>query len=456
MKIDFNRSSLFLLTFLLFYGLRCAEEMDYLFDPIELFLPMAFLGLGILVMYKLISFRTETVKASIITLAVFTVSLFYRDIEFFFKSNLFEIRYRTLLIIWIITLIVLIWRIWIVSESKLYRINHYLNILFICLVIYQGILLGKSLVSGNSWKQQLELNVPPIQQLEKRPNIYFILSDAYTNNKALKEYWQYDNSPFTNDLKQMGFIVNDSGSSNYRSTFQTMASVFNASYLKDTSGIKNELLEQNVLRKLIKDSWWGQLLEANGYHIRNYSLFDLGTTKKYYQFNHIAVWDKSGFGDYLLRKSIFFLPFYQYNQIEVPELLDIISKTLDEKPVSPSFTYIHLPIPHLPNYFPNHQVDGIEPPPPYIQQLDYSNGYLLSLVRKILQLDNEAIIIIQGDHGSREAEKNTDAYDAFSAIYMKGENQAEMPASVVNLFPYVLNELGGNIPPKPNLIEQYE
>ena len=38
-----------------------------------------------------------------------------------------------------------------------------------------------------------------------RPTIYYLVMDAYTSNGVLKEYFDFDNSAFTDYLKEKGF-----------------------------------------------------------------------------------------------------------------------------------------------------------------------------------------------------------------------------------------------------------
>ena len=61
-----------------------------------------------------------------------------------------------------------------------------------------------------------------------RPDIYYIILDAYGRNDVLGEF---DNADFLTDLERRGFFVATSATSNYRDTLQSLASSLNFAYL---------------------------------------------------------------------------------------------------------------------------------------------------------------------------------------------------------------------------------
>ena len=63
-----------------------------------------------------------------------------------------------------------------------------------------------------------------------RPDIYYIILDAYGRNDVLGEF---DNADFLTDLERRGFFVATSATSNYRDTLQSLASSLNFAYLDD-------------------------------------------------------------------------------------------------------------------------------------------------------------------------------------------------------------------------------
>ena len=65
------------------------------------------------------------------------------------------------------------------------------------------------------------------------PDIYYIVLDGYANNKALKEYYNYDNSEFLTWLENKGFFVAENSTSNYMCTTYSSTSSLNMRYIND-------------------------------------------------------------------------------------------------------------------------------------------------------------------------------------------------------------------------------
>ncbi len=64
--------------------------------------------------------------------------------------------------------------------------------------------------------------------------------DAYTSNGVLKEYFDFDNSAFTDYLKEKGFYVADKAISNYGQTVLSIPSALNMSYLDSIVDVLGE------------------------------------------------------------------------------------------------------------------------------------------------------------------------------------------------------------------------
>ena len=68
---------------------------------------------------------------------------------------------------------------------------------------------------------------------EPLPDVYIIIMDAYTRDDVLREFHEYDNSPFLDSLKAMGFYVAHGSMSNFRWTRLSFPSFLNMEYLQD-------------------------------------------------------------------------------------------------------------------------------------------------------------------------------------------------------------------------------
>jgi len=65
----------------------------------------------------------------------------------------------------------------------------------------------------------------------EKPDIYYILLDGYPRRDILKAYYQYDNTPFIKQLKDLKFKVLEGGSSNYTRTKYSVRSIFEMDYI---------------------------------------------------------------------------------------------------------------------------------------------------------------------------------------------------------------------------------
>jgi hypothetical protein len=90
-------------------------------------------------------------------------------------------------------------------------------------------------------------NLAPPRQMARAgnfsysPDIYFIVLDQYPRSDTLSNFLHYDNAPFLDHLRQMGFYVVEWSASNYPRTAQSICSTLNMSYLdKELLGPMNE------------------------------------------------------------------------------------------------------------------------------------------------------------------------------------------------------------------------
>jgi hypothetical protein len=66
---------------------------------------------------------------------------------------------------------------------------------------------------------------------QKLPDIYWIILDRYGSANVIDKYWDYDNSPFTDELRARGFYIAEHATANYLKTALSMVSSRNMEYL---------------------------------------------------------------------------------------------------------------------------------------------------------------------------------------------------------------------------------
>ncbi len=298
-----------------------------------------------------------------------------------------------------------------------------------------------------------------------RPDVYYIILDAYTRQDAMQKLYGMDNTPFLNDLAALGFTVASCAQSNYAQTQLSLASSLNMDYLpalgeqytpahSTRAGIQ-ELIEHNAVRKI---------LERYGYRTIAFETGFKGTqwqdAAEYY--SPAAGWLEqmelggglNGFEVLLLRSTAGLivadgaasLPRFLQPELDNPRQIHYnrILFVLDKlKEISltpgPKFVFVHLVIPHPPyvfgadgEYLPLDQEDA----PGYSDQVRFINSRMLPLLEQIIA--NAAIppvIILQGDHGGiGSAPQNR--MRILNALYLSPQAAARLyPAiSPVNTF----------------------
>jgi Sulfatase len=305
-----------------------------------------------------------------------------------------------------------------------------------------------------------------------KPDVYFLLFDEYASTLALKEAYNYDNSPLDSFLVQQGFHVNERSSSNYNLTVFSMASVLNMSYLE---GLKDpgRIVSQDYTNayQLIRDNKVIGLFSREGYDIKNYSIFDLAgqPTSAWQSFlplktrlltartlaERLARHTNSLLARYLGIKYFVVQDYMKYYSGNEAFLKGIASEA-DRKSSRPRFLYAHFIMPHFPYLFDTegrrrsdqqiYKESNTNPPAAYLNYLPYTNKRLEELVLHIRQGDPNAVIILCGDHGFREWTATQSPHFQFqnlNAVYFPDHDYSRWDTNVsfVNQFRIVANQL---------------
>ena len=83
-----------------------------------------------------------------------------------------------------------------------------------------------SVIAATAQEMLADVHVP-----DTPPNIFHIILDGYSRNDVLQEVYGYDNSSFSNDLRELGFFVADRVTTPYGRTLQTVNSILSMNYL---------------------------------------------------------------------------------------------------------------------------------------------------------------------------------------------------------------------------------
>jgi hypothetical protein len=382
-----------------------------------------------------------------------------------------------------LALIVLItWRLF-KAKGKLLKLNSLLNFISLLLLgfsIFNIIDFNRKAVHTTQGSNTEAFDSTAGIQ-EVRPSIYYLVMDAYTRDDILKEYFDFDNSEFTDYLRNKGFYVADKAISNYGQTVLSIPSALNMTYL---DSVIAELGEDHVSRwpmaDLLNDNLVLNILKQQEYKSISFdaSMFEVVYLKDADIFHQTPGTKFSLYYNELINMSILRafnrrLPIVTatpevYHRRKILEAFRVM-ETIPAKN-TPYYVHGHVLAPHQPFLF---DKDGNPVDPGgdyniwnplsetadnsfykkgYIEQLQFVNKKLMHLIDKIIA-DSEVppIIILQGDHGScselrnHHGFENNDFKERFSIInayYFPDQDYSMLYDSIspINSFKVVMNK----------------
>ena len=388
----------------------------------------------------------------------------------------------------IVVTVMLIW-IWLVQRRirDISSINLYFNLLAVLLFVNAGVqasnyLFENGIPIGSRDREPAAV----VQSDELRPDIYYIVLDAYGRQDILKAFYELDNSSFLKNLSHRGFYVADQATSNYIQTMLSLSSSLNMDYLQTlkTEGI--ELENRGDLIELVENNRVRDLLAQKGYHLisfQNEYKATIPSAEIYYDDTQSGLaYPVTAFEsiliDHSMARVLSHVPVLNKALIEMPYdthrryILAAFEK-LKEVPALDGtyFVYAHIIAPHPPFVF-NEEGDPVAHDTPftlndgnyylrehsqknyiagYRRQVQYVNKLVLETIDAILaQSTTPPIIIIQGDHGpgahlhwgSLENTMPAERFSILNAYYFPDQDYVRLYPSIspVNSFRVLFNQ----------------
>ena len=319
-----------------------------------------------------------------------------------------------------------------------------------------------------------------ISENQELPDVYYLILDEYARNDALLEYHDFSNHELTEFLEKKGFHIAKNSFANYPMSVQSIPAIMNMDYInfladeigtevrnyKPLNGKNYGLYPNNMVIKNFKEMDY-KIITFNTFalHLHENPLADktFCHRDKFLLDNRLA--------DVLARTSIFGYYIERWAEGELRqatlcafENFGNAGNVFDE----PVFVWAHVMLPHPPWIFgpngeeitpgkpllitdnPEFRDSGWEPKRQYIQQVQFANKKTIEVVENILENNRNAIIIIQGDHGTAwetnwmEPSKE-DAWQRlrnFDAIYFPDKDKRDLlldDRTLVNTFRTVFN-----------------
>ncbi len=382
-------------------------------------------------------------------------------------------RHRYL--IWLY-LALLAWGVWRVlrvrSRRQLGRLTGALNVAAMALVAFSLVQIGAHAVrtarAAASLERAAATDTTPAASL---PDVYILVLDSYARADVLQSFFGYDNRPFLDELKQMGFTIAECSAANYQTTEYSLASMLNFEYMQTFADYFGGIDGKNgdMLPPLIKDSQVRQRLEALGYSVTafesGYAFTDWWGSDTFYApgendklittglhpFEALLLKTTAAsllldsqiplFGD-RIKKSANFPYTAHINNVELA-----LSKlpTLPLQP-SPKLVFAHLIVPHKPMVFKadgsiqtdeNYYANEGDPvnleyfQRGYVNQVAFINARLLPILRWIIQ-DSQTppVIVLIGDHGYAWGDST---FANLAAFYLPGGGGADIYPTISNV-----------------------
>ncbi len=319
---------------------------------------------------------------------------------------------------------------------------------------------------------------------DERPDVYYIVLDAYGRHDTLASLTGYDNSGFLEELEALGFYVAECAQSNYSQSELTLASTLNMAYLEDLGQVfVPNRDDRTPLRPLIKENLARRAFTELGYEIvafeTGYPFSEWETADRYLRPDLSAVEGSgvlanlNGFENLLLRTSGGLL-LLDYSHL-LPESLVpddgfeiraakertlFALNTLDELPGSerPMFVFAHVVSPHRPFVFGPGGHARVEPNlfdyesyeerlewyrKGYSDQVHYLNQRLLPVLRRLIEASEPPpVVLLQADHGPEEGSAE-DRMAILSAYHFGGRAEGRLYPTLtpVNNFRLIFNEI---------------
>ena len=246
------------------------------------------------------------------------------------------------------------------------------------------------------------------------PNVYYIILDAYTSSKVLKDVFDFDNQYFISQLNERGFYIAENSHSNYANTHLSLTSSLNMEYVNyftDAVGVDSS--DRKLSYQLYSDNNIMNIFKSLNYTLVNsHPFFDVITLSGYEICTNAPFTSQL---EVILWKSTILFPIFTTNAeyFHIDRVLCQFSElsSLHNSTKEPFFAYMHFLLPHSPYVFdPSGNLKEVqinsantleERKLAYTDQVQFTNKKIIETIDKILlESDSPPIIILQGDHGS--------------------------------------------------------
>ena len=285
-----------------------------------------------------------------------------------------------------------------------------------------------------------------------KQNIYYLLCDEYASFAQMQEDFGFDNAAFRNEVQELKFNISETSRNAYYNTNVVVANLMQLDYVADYSSTSVEL------DNLTKNGVLQRLLTENGYTLRGVGDTQwLGIEGTIASSGGATTVDGKKMSDIILANS-FLKPFIKKNYVAAAQQIVDTLNDLDNMEIEPDssvFTFAYINCPHQPYYLDengkmnppekwSNEADGSNDDA-YIGAVKYVNSRIIPAVKRIIEQDPNAVVVLCSDHGNRfgKASKKNFCRN-LNLLYFAGEEVPEFEGlSSVNTMRMVLNRTCG-------------
>ncbi len=375
--------------------------------------------------------------------------------------------------------------IWLILKVLRNRklVNDILNVASILLLVIPVIQIttveAQKLASNLKTRNAASQEYAETGTIAYKPDIYYIILDAYARQDVLQEEFSFDNSQFLSELRDLGFFVADCSLANYGHTNLSLSDAFEMEYLQDLYRGMQELpsWSNTALLKFLREQGYTVYTLEDEFHMTP----SLGADIVIPHSTGLVV--RSGFFGTINKFEVMLIEssaaviienarnWFPQANLETTRLLNFYkdtfywldqAKQLPEKE-GPKFVLLHFFVPHDPFVF---NPDGAfieipdDPKIGYINSVQFIDNQIIPVVRSMIHNSTlPPVIIIQGDHGPSQVPGTTEfqRMAILNAYYLPYDgNEVLYPAiSPVNTFRVILNLYFGQDLPQREDISYY-
>lgn len=398
-----------------------AQNVHEAVEPFEVFLPLAVsLGVTSAAFAIFWALTRDWARAALISTILLTLFFTYGMAWDWIGGML--LGHWMLVSAWILLAIAttaVIWRLPRLAHQVILVLNVAASLLVVFnLLVIGAFFLNLRLVAANT--PSVVLPGAPAGDATKRPDIYWVILEEYGSGRVLQDYFDYDNTPFLDALRQRGFYVADQATANYLKTAPSLAASRQMDYL-DAAALREQATSDDdwgpIYRELKARFAVERYLAALGYRFIYLGMsWSPTATHPAAEINYVYDELTSEFLDVLQRATMLRAlegigpqapydwrrNYWNQTRYEL-HALDRASGL-----GGPKFVIAHLFLDHSPYVF---HADGSfvtedeekerKYEANYVDQLRFTNAQMLALVDKVLAVPaaDRPIIILQSDEG---------------------------------------------------------